>query len=175
MMQAEIMSLEVFRHLIQQPCIGWLYGPGLRWRVVRIQPQQIKTVIRIDKTDDHQLAPNEIYGGAAELNMARSDSSQFPSRIDARTRLLAFPYENRLVGSGLSRKTRFGHCVEWRVAIRFVSRRKVVDYIVPAGWPLRSIARRRDRTDFPEKCPLLAKVTPRFGSQEWIAGCGMPL
>src|SRR2546425_4148323 len=166
MMQAEIMSLEVFRHLIQEPCIGWLYGPGLRWRVVRIQPEQIKTVIRIDKTDDHQLAPNEIYGGAAELNMARSDSSQFRSRIDAGTRLLACQYESRLVGSGLSRKTRFGHCVEWRVAIRFVSRRKIVDDILRAGWHLRSIAPRRDRTDFSEKCRLLVKVTPLFGCQK---------
>src|SRR5207237_8027012 len=112
MLQAVFIRLEVFCHLIEQPRIARLDRPRFRRRIVRIEAQQIETVVRFDKTNDHQLAPNQIHGSAAELDVARSDPSQLLSRIDAGTRLLARQYESWFVRSGLWRESRFRHGVD---------------------------------------------------------------
>src|SRR5205823_1977027 len=132
-----------------------------------------ETVIRLDKTDDHQLAPNQIRGRAAELDVARSDASQFFSGIDARTRFLTRQYERRFVRGGLSRETRFRHGVEGRVIVGLISGSEIIDHVLRARRHLRSITPCCDGANLSEERSLLMEVTPLLRRQEQIDGIGV--
>src|SRR5690242_10643466 len=95
-MDGEVGGLEHYGRGVQQVLVRRLNRPGLRRRIFRIDAVEVESIIRIDETDDHKLAPEQICGGARKLNMCRDDSRQSVSRILARFRFFTGQDESGL-------------------------------------------------------------------------------